>query len=123
MDFKVPKETKFLSWTKHSIEKMKFYGLSEQRIKRVLRNPKRIEEGIAPGTIAIMQPAGSKKHPYEIWLMYAIATNNKQLTTNNYKKRIISCWRYPGVSPVGREIPIPEEMRSEIEKEIKKLNQ
>ena len=114
MNFKIPKETEFLSWTKHSIEKMKFYGLSEQRIKRVLRNPKRIEEGIAPGTIAIMQPAGSKKHPYEIWLMYTKMRN---------KKRVISTWRYPGISPVGREIPIPEEMRSEIEKEIKKLKQ
>jgi hypothetical protein len=100
---------------------MKFYGLSEQRIKRVLRNPKRIEKGIAPGTIALMQPSGSKKRPSEIWLMYAPVTENLQLKTNNPKKIIISCWRYPGISPIGKEIPIPEEMKSEIEKEIEKF--
>lgn len=121
MKFKVPKETEFLIWTKHSIEKMKFYGLSAQRIKRVLRNPERAEEGIAPETVALMQRAGSKKHPSEIWLMYALATNNKKLTTNTYKKIIISCWRYPGISKKGEEIPIPEEIRSEIETELKKF--
>lgn len=121
MNFKVPKETEFLIWTRHSIEKMKFYGLSEQRIKRVLKNPERAEEGIAPGTVALMQRAGSKKHPSEIWLMYALATNNKKLTTNPYKKIIISCWRYPGISKKGEEIPIPEEIRSEIETELKKF--
>ena len=46
-------------WTKHSLDKMKFYGLSKQRVKS-FKKSKRIEEGIAPGTIALMQPAGSK---------------------------------------------------------------
>ncbi len=113
MEFKAPKETGSLLWTKHSIEKMKFYGLSEQRVKRVLRNPKRVEEGIVPGTVAVMQAAGSKKRPSEIWTMYIITKANKKI--------IISCWRYPGVSPKGKEIPIPEEMKSEIEREINKL--
>ena len=112
MDFKILKNTENLFWTKHSIGKMKYYGLSEQRIKRVLRNPGRTEEGIAPNTVAMMQPAGSKKHPYEIWLMY---------TKTKIKKIIISAWRYPGVSPRGRSIPIPDEMQSEIEEELKKL--
>lgn len=100
-------------WTKHSLDKMKFYGLSKQRVKRVLRNPKRIEEGIAPGTIALMQPAGSKKRPSEIWLMYVLTPSSSKI--------IISCWRYPGVSPVNKEIPLPEGMQLEIEKELKKL--
>ena len=112
MQFKIPKNTERMSWTRHSIGKMRFYGLSEQRIKRILRNPKRIEEGIAPGTLAAMQQAGSKKNPYEIWMMY-VKTGDK--------KRIISAWRYPGISKVGKKIPIPEEIREDIEKEIKKL--
>jgi len=95
---------------------MKFYGLSENRIKRVFRNQKRVEEGIAPGTVAIMQPAGSKKRPYEIWVMY-----QKKIKDEISKIKIISCWRYPGKSPVGKKIPIPEEIRPEIEKEIKKI--
>lgn len=112
MLFKIPKNTERISWTRHSIGKMRFYGLSEQRIKRILRSPKRIEEGIAPGTLAAMQQAGSKKNPYEIWMMYVKIKG---------KKRIISAWRYPGISKVGKKIPIPEEMMSDIEKEIKKL--
>ena len=38
---------KKLEWTRHSRAKMRFYGLSEQRVKRVLHTPKRIEEGVA----------------------------------------------------------------------------
>ena len=113
LGFKIPKDTDKFSWTKHSIEKMKYYGLSEQRVKRVLRYPNRTEEGIAPFTIAMMQRAGSKKRPHEIWTMYALLKNGKSV--------IISAWRYPGISPKGHEIPIPEEIRGEVEREIKKL--
>ncbi len=113
MRLKTPKESDRFSWTKHSIEKMRYYGLSEQRVKRVLRNPNRIEEGIAPATIAMMQKAGSKKKPHEIWTMFAVLKSGK--------RKIISAWRYPGISPKGKEIPVPEEIRSEIEKEIKKI--
>lgn len=113
LGFKIPKDTDKFSWTKHSIEKMKHYGLSEQRVKRVLRYPDRTEEGIATATIAMMQRAGSKKRPHEIWTMFALLKSGK--------KRIISAWRYPGISPGGKEIPIPREIRSEIEREIKKL--
>jgi hypothetical protein len=49
-----------IHWTNHSRMKMKFYGLSEARVKRVLRAPKRVEEGIAENTIALMQPASVK---------------------------------------------------------------
>ncbi|NMB92352.1 MAG: hypothetical protein GYA31_01875 [Parcubacteria group bacterium] len=59
-------------WTKHSQEKLRQYGLSASRIKRLIRHPERIEAGIAPETWASMQSAGSKKHPYEIWTMYVI---------------------------------------------------
>jgi len=92
-------------WTKHCKEKMRFYGLSENKLKHLLSNPERIEEGVAPKTIAIMQPAGTKKHPTEIWLMYQKA--GKRI-------KIITAWRYPGISPTGKEIPIPADIISEL---------
>ena len=71
---------------------MHHYGLSEQKVLGVIRRPKRIETGIAPDTVAVMQPAGMMKYDnenkkeswkQEIWVMYQIKTNNLQLTTNN----------------------------------------
>jgi len=106
--YKEPKNTERVSWTRHAKEKMRYYGLSEGRIKRVLSNPKRIEEGIAPNTIAIMQPAGTKKHPTEIWLMYQVK-KSKII-------KIISAWRYPGISPIREPPPIPEDILSELTK-------
>lgn len=58
---------------------MKQYGLSEQRIKRVIRNPERVEKGIVPGMIASMQISGTSKNKYEVWVMYEVKTfNGKQ---------------------------------------------
>lgn len=93
------KKSKALFWTNHVRGKMKFYGLSEQRISRVLHNPSRIEEGIALNTFAIMQSAGSQKHPYEIWLM---------LQETKARRKIISAWKYPGRTKPGD--PLPEEV-------------
>lgn len=105
---KFEKTNEELSWTRHAKEKMKFYRLSESRLKRVLRRPDRVEKGIAPGTIAIMQRTGTKKRTTEIWLMY------QPLKKSGNKKRIITAWRYPGISPIREEIPIPEDIRSAI---------
>lgn len=104
---KLPKNTEKISWTKHATEKMRYYQLSESRLKRVINNPKRKELGIAPGTIAIMQPTGSKKYSTEIWLMY-----------QNLKKgriKIITAWRYPATSPIRGPVPIPEEILKELD--------
>lgn len=90
-------------WTGHAKGKMRYYGLSESRVKRVLHSPKRIEEGIAEDTIAAMQAAGSVKRPHEIWVMFVEAKN---------ERRIISAWRYPGVTKPGD--PLPEEMKREL---------
>lgn len=96
-------------WTKHAAEKMRFYNLSENRLKRVFRNPDRKEKGIAPETLAAMQRTGSKKRPTEIWLMFQEAGK---------KIKIISAWRYPGISPVNKPIPIPEDILEELGKLI-----
>ena len=94
-------ENKYL-WTKHSLYKMRYYGLSSQRIKRIIRHPARIEEAIVSNMIGVMQPAGRKKYS-EIWAMYQIVKS---------KFRIITAWRYPGKSS-GRN-PIPDEILEEI---------
>lgn len=82
---------------------MYFYNLSESRIKRILRFPKRTEEGIALDTIAMMQLAGTAKNPYEIWVMIQkIEADKSGLDKNNIsglmrnKIKIISVWKYPG---------------------------
>ncbi len=77
---KGPKETKNVHWTKHAKEKMQQYWLSEKRVLKVVKNPERKEEGIAPGTIAVMQSYGTKKKK-EIWVMYQIV--NSKLKTQN----------------------------------------
>ncbi|MEK7574227.1 MAG: hypothetical protein AAB514_01710 [Patescibacteria group bacterium] len=104
MRFKAPKNTDRFLWTNHAARKIIFYGLSEQKIKRIINHPDRTEEGVALNTIACMQIAGSKKHYQEIWTMYQ-KKNLKQL-------KIISAWRYPGKSPAKN--PIPPEILAEI---------
>lgn len=100
-------------WTKHSEKKMKFYNLSKNRILRIIKNPHRVEEGIAPKTIALMRPVNPKKLPggkqewkQEIWTM--IQKSKEGL-------KIISAWRYPGISP--KQNPIPSEIIEELKRE------
>ena len=129
MPIKKPRETERMSWTSHSLFKMQFYGLSEQRIRRVLKNPQRKEEGIIPGTVAVMQVASpTAKVKTEIWVMYKllspIKVSSKSETRNpklgpmingsRSKIKIITCWRYPGTSPVRQPPPIPEDILREI---------
>ena len=106
---------KRVHWTKHIENKMKYYGLSKQRIRRVFKTPDRKEFGVAPDTIAIMQITGTKKHPTEIWLMFQ---ETKEKLIN-----MISAWRYPGVSPKGRLPEIPEDTILELEKLKQKINE
>lgn len=112
---------------------MRQYGLSKQKLLGILSRPERKEQGIVPGTTAVMKtnPAKSKKVPLpfldngaskkfvkfkpikapgEIWLMYK---DVKKRNEGDVKK-IISAWRYPGISKPGEEIPIPEDIRKEL---------
>jgi len=128
-----------LIFTRHAREKMRQYNLSESRLNRVLRKPDRKELGIAPRTIAIMQITGTKKHPTEIWVMYQITKSkikNQKSKTELPKEakvkmrtkfsspitKIISAWRYPGMSPRGEPPPIPEDVLWEIKHEIGNSN-
>ena len=99
----IPKP-KMLFWTSHARAKMHFYKLSEGRVRRVLQTPKRIEEGVAPETVAMMQPATMKfsigradvkkkgeKWSQEIWVM---------VQDDERGRKVISAWRYPGMSKV-----------------------
>ncbi len=127
---KQPQNDSKYEWTGHAWEKMQYYGISEGRIKRIIRFPSRIEEGIAENTVAVMQPAGTKNYQ-EIWVMYTLAqaranlksqksnlkgkieNNLKQFLGNSGKKfRIITAWRYPGKS--SERDPIPEDIMIEI---------
>jgi hypothetical protein len=110
-----------LHWTEHSKIKMRQYGLSKQKLLGILRRPERCEQGIAPGTSAVMQTnkiffkekqitisnawKKPKKAPGEIWIMYR--------DTKDFRK-IISAWRFPGVSKPGEEIPIPDDIKREL---------
>lgn len=130
-------------FTEHAKMKMKFYGISVQRVHRVIRAPQRIEEGIVEKTIAAMQPTstkikdGKKIWSGEIWCMYQLRggvisksqfpiSNKIQnskfnppaggLNSANQQIRIISVWRYPGISP--ERDPVPEDILREIQEEV-----
>jgi len=109
MQFKRPKNDSKYSWTNHVIGKMLYYKISEGLVRRVIASPHRAEEGIAPNTIAVMQKTGTAKNPKEIWVMYV---------KDGSKKRIITAWRYPGISPIRDQIPIPNEIMEELASEF-----
>lgn len=114
-----------LVWTQHSEIKMKQYGLSKSKLSNILRKPERKEQGIVPGTTAVMRTnkvlfkqkqitvAGAwqkpQRAPGEVWLMYKDVKKDEGPI-----RRIISAWRYPGVSKPGEEIPIPQDIRDEL---------
>ncbi|MEK7482163.1 MAG: hypothetical protein AAB607_02345 [Patescibacteria group bacterium] len=106
----IKKTNQAIHWTNHAKAKMRFYKLSEQRVRRVLNSPKRTEEGIAPNTVAMMQPASYKSNKsnkiywtQEIWIM---------VQKKGQKLRIISAWRYPGMTKPGD--PLPDEILKEL---------
>ena len=130
MKISFPKNDAKYHWTNHVGMKMLYYGLSADRIKRVIRNPKRSEKGIAPNTIAVMQPGKAIVGPMgkpptwkeEIWVMYATAKPSRVKSSSSLKveslmpkkKVIITAWRYPGRSPIRETIPIPNDILEEL---------
>lgn len=123
MLFRFPKDDKTFSWTSHVKNKMLFYRISEQKVRTILRSPDRKEEGIAPDTLAVMKRNDKPSKKEELWVMYATKTNTakektddkeKRLKIDARKMRIISAWRYPGVTKKGKEIPIPHDILEEL---------
>jgi len=129
--FEIKDDSKY-QWTNHVKEKMMYYRLSPSLVKRVVRFPNRVEEGVAPKTVAVMQSRKSisrakgkeGKKVEEIWVMYQSVgqrpTDKSEIQNLNFqidsnKKRIISAWRYPGESPIGKKIPIPDDILAELE--------
>ena len=117
-NWKPPRDNDNYRWTAHVGRKMQFYGLSPSRVLRVVRAAERIEEGVAPGTLAGMSPFGRSpvgrqtKKPYrgEIWAMWRQDGKGR-------RKVIITAWRYPGVSPVRSAVPLPPGVLAELEGE------
>jgi hypothetical protein len=127
MKINLPKNDAKYHWTNHVVGKMVYYGLSADRVKRVIRSPHRSEKGIAPDTIAVMQPGATRVMPgklnektwkEEIWVMYATTNKKSNIKNQNFgigpKKVIITAWRYPGKSPVREAIPIPNDILEEL---------
>ena len=131
MDISTIKNTREFFWTNHSKYKLLQYGFSPTAVKSVIRRPDRIETGIAPKTTAVMKRKDSKKMKKEVWVMYQTYKNTKlylprrqagkttkvQKLTNQLmfaKTRIISAWIYPGVSPKGKDIYVPEDVWKEL---------
>ena len=117
-------------WTEHSKIKMKQYGLSKQKLLGILYKPERKEQGIVPGTTAVMKTnkvffkekqvslkqawSKPKKAPGEIWIMFKDVKQKGEIGTFPARK-IISAWRYPGVSKPGEAIPVPEDIKNFLE--------
>jgi len=114
MDIRAIENDRFYFWTNHAKYKLLQYGLSPTAVKSVVRRPERIEEGIAPETTAVMRRKDTKKTKREIWVMYQGYKNTKlqkrEDSLSNSKKKIISAWIYPGVSPKDKEIFVPEDV-------------
>ncbi len=129
-------------FTLHSEYKMREYHLSRQRVIRIIRSPRRTETGIVENTVAVMQPASTKRTngketwTQELWVMYKLQQNKESgiknqrksenrnskfdiLYSANQEIRIISAWRYPGVSP--ERDPIPSDILREIERGLEEI--
>ena len=103
-----------IHWTNHSKRKMRQYGFSEKRVLRILRKPDRLEEGIAPKTVAAMQIVGTKKNPKEVWMMYQ--TSRKKAKDKSARVvKVISAWRYPGRTPANRPPVIPDDVMRDLQ--------
>lgn len=110
---------KKIYWTQHSKSKMRQYGLSKSKLMNLLYKPHRKELGIVPGTVALMRAnkdysnkqkkallpksyKNMRKSPGEVWLMYKDVNSRRE----GYLRKIISAWRYPGISKPGEAADI-----------------
>lgn len=104
-----PKDSNRFIWTQHIKKKMIFYSISASQIRSILRKADRTEESIVPGLFASMKKNHKKNKKEELWLMYLILENQ-----NSKKIKLISVWRYPGITEKGKELQIPEDVLFDI---------
>ncbi|MFA5172987.1 MAG: hypothetical protein WC435_01110 [Candidatus Paceibacterota bacterium] len=104
-----PKDDGRYMWTNHIALKMAHYRISPSLVKRIVRFPERVEEGIAEDTVAAMKQTDSKKRE-EIWTMYQLFKG--ETGRAKPKIKLITAWRYPGKSP--KRDPIPKEIMDEV---------
>lgn len=105
-----PKNDGRYLWTNHITLKMAHYRISPSLVKRIVRFPNRVEEGVAENTVAAMKLSDSSKRREEIWTMYQVAKG--ETGRAKPKIKLITAWRYPGKSP--ERDPIPEEIMNEV---------
>ena len=106
---KLPKDSDRLVWTQHIKRKMLFYGISASQIRSILRKADRIEKSIVKGLFVSMKENHKKNRQEELWLMYQVF-----VVAGLSKIKLISVWRYPGITEKGEEIKIPEEVLLDI---------
>ena len=127
MQINSPKNDRNYYWTIHSQRKLFQYGLTPNKIKRIIRYPDRKEEGVAPNTVAVMKRKNEKDSKKgEIWVMYQRNLKAQKLKIKNENNeniellagqmKIISAWVYPTETPKGKEIFIPDEAWEELQK-------
>ncbi len=136
--------SKTISWTHHALAKMNFYKLSKPRVLRVLHSPKRIEEGVAPKTVAMMQPvsvfarggsvSGGKaqvRTPLNSNRVWNIGMKKEEDWTQEIwvmiedapdGRVIISAWRYPGKTKPKSESSLAK-MREEYQSFVARQTQ
>lgn len=121
-----------LVWTNHAQAKMQYYHLTQNKIKAILRNPFRMEEGIAENTLAVMMPNKLVSSSSQAVIKKPSAFNNwgrtykhhKEEIWTMYQKRhgqifIISAWRYPGESPVNKPLELPPDVYDDLNSFLK----
>ena len=100
MQWNTPKNTDKYQWTAHVSEKMRYYGLSEQKVLGVIRRPVRIETGIVENTVAVMIPVGNigkkdklpSKWSRSFSLVDAKASAGKSADTSSFAKASADKW-------------------------------
>jgi hypothetical protein len=74
-------------WTKHAQAKMAYYRISPSRVRRIIKSFLRVEEGIAPNTVAFMQPVSYKtKNGVRTWNQeyWVMAITGKPVKVNPF---------------------------------------
>jgi len=102
---------KNIIWTRHAKYKLRQHSLSESRVRRTIHSPDRIEKGIVEGTVTIMKKERTIKKEYEVWVM---------IIDKDSVRRIISAWKYPGITRPGE--PLPEAILAEMDIAVKKIS-